>query len=77
MASLAAAVQWANDRDSYNHKINMYNALTLSGHARTPSGCKSGDNKRTVIKNKIKTRLGAPRALRAIMSSIYWQQIVI
>jgi hypothetical protein len=25
-------------------------ALTLSGHARTPSGCKSGDIKRTIIK---------------------------
>jgi hypothetical protein len=24
-------------------------ALTLSGHARTPSGCKSGDIKRTII----------------------------
>jgi hypothetical protein len=25
-------------------------ALTLSAHARTPSGCKSGDIKRTIIK---------------------------
>ena len=25
-------------------------ALTLSGHARTPSGCKSGDIKRIIIK---------------------------
>jgi hypothetical protein len=28
-------------------------ALTLSGHARTPSGCKSGSVKRNIIKNKI------------------------
>jgi hypothetical protein len=30
------------------HETN--NALTLPGHARTPSGCKSGDIKRTIIK---------------------------
>jgi hypothetical protein len=28
-------------------------ALTLSGHARTPSGCKSGDIKRTFIKKRV------------------------
>jgi hypothetical protein len=30
------------------HKTN--DTLTLPGHARTPSGCKSGDIKRTIIK---------------------------
>jgi hypothetical protein len=39
-------------RDDAGSKIEheTNNALTLSGHARTPSGCKSGDIKRTIIK---------------------------
>jgi hypothetical protein len=32
----------------YTHETT--DALTLSGHARTLSGCKSGDIKRTIIK---------------------------
>jgi hypothetical protein len=42
-------------------------ALTLfSGHARTPSGCKSGDIKRTIIKKKsVRPRArAAPPAMR-------------
>jgi hypothetical protein len=39
-------------RDDVGSKIahETNDALTLPGHARTPSGCKSGDIKRTIIK---------------------------
>jgi hypothetical protein len=39
-------------RDDAGSKIahETTDALTLPGHARTPSGCKSGDIKRTIIK---------------------------
>jgi hypothetical protein len=41
-------------RDDAESKIahETTDALTLSGHARTPSGCKLGDIKRTIIKNQ-------------------------
>jgi hypothetical protein len=41
-------------RDDAESKIahETTDALTLSGHARTPSGCKSGDIKRTIIIKK-------------------------
>jgi hypothetical protein len=43
-------------RDYAESKIahETTDALTLLGHARTPSGCKSGDIKRTIIKNELR-----------------------
>jgi hypothetical protein len=42
-------------RDDAESKIahETTDALTLSGHARTLSGCTSGDTKRTIIKKKL------------------------
>jgi hypothetical protein len=46
-------------------------ALTLSGHARTPSGCKSGDIKRTIIKKKNYARRYPCARGRSWANSVY------
>jgi hypothetical protein len=48
-------------RDDAESKIahETTDALTLSGHARTPSGCKSGDINRTIIEKVRLTRSNA------------------
>jgi hypothetical protein len=48
------------------HAVYYYNIkVGLAGHARTPSGCKSGDIKRTIIKKG--QRVGAPVRLRVLI----------
>jgi hypothetical protein len=45
-------------------------ALTLSSHARTPSGCKSGDIKRTIIKQRGRGRASDPAADIPVIANI-------
>jgi hypothetical protein len=54
MAERSYEEEGSRRRDDAENKIahETTDALTLSGHARTPSGCKSGDIKRTIIKNR-------------------------
>ena len=55
-------------RDDAESKIahETTDALTLSGHARTPSGCKSGDIKRTIIKKVRPGRLATAESNRDV-----------
>jgi hypothetical protein len=55
--------EWSQRRDDAGSKIahETNDALTLPGHARTPSGCKSGDiNERTIIKKEASVAASKP-----------------
>jgi hypothetical protein len=65
-------------RDDAESKIahETTDALTLSGHARTPSGCKSGDIKRTIIKKRWRLPLALALYYLLLLAAQHVRQLV-
>jgi hypothetical protein len=52
-AIFATPYLWRRDDAGSKIAHETTDALALQGHARTPSGCKSGDFNRTIIKKAV------------------------